>query len=164
MKNLLSIVLALFTCISLFGQNPTNGNEAYKEITSIQRIMIQASEEVLEAENNLDMEIVHLEVDLLFGSKVKYIYRTLSSGWLYLAYAEGENVMVKDLDMEMSRQDPQTGEWSVVMTDTKEKFGALCAAEVTETARYRFGVKVASYVEGFSACHYYILIAHQKPK
>jgi len=155
--------IALFAMILVtFGQKP--GNEAYNEIISIQRILLQASEEVLDAENEMALEIVHLEVDIVLGKEYKYIYRNLSKGWTYIMYAEGENVMVRDLDMKVLKQDPITDEWYDVGEDNKENFGAIFATKVEETARYAIGIKVAAYEEGFSGCHYFLMIAHARPE
>jgi len=160
-KLFVSFILVLFTCVVTFGQK--SGNEAYNEITSIQRIMLQASNQVLSAENELDLEVVHLEFDLILGSNVKYTYRTLSGGWTYIAYAEGETVMTDDIDLYMYVQNDITGEWVEVMKDNRDDFGAICSYQVSVTGNYRFAVKVGKYAEGFTGCHYYLLIAHRKP-
>jgi len=163
MKKLLaSVAISFALIISTFGQT-ISGNPAFDEITSIQRILLQASEEVLYAENTLEMEIVHLEVDLVLGKDYKYMYRDLSKGWIYLMYAEGENMMVNDLDMKILKQNAYTEEWEEVISDTREAFGAMCLVEVTESTRYAIGIKVAEYATGFSGCHYFLIIAHQRP-
>jgi hypothetical protein len=164
MKKLFVLTFAILFAgvFGMFAQ--TNGNDAYTEITSIQRIMLQASEYVMEAENNLELEIVHLQFDLIMGGDWKYVYRTLSKGWTYVAYAEGETAMVRDMDLRLMKQDPITEEWTEISIDTKEDFGGMCAVTVSETAQYAFGMKVATYESGFSGCHYFLFVAHAKPE
>jgi len=161
-----SLVLAfaiLFAGVfGVFAQ--TNGNDAYNEITSIQRIMLQASEYVMVAENELELEIVHLQFDIIIGNDWKYVYRTLSKGWTYIAYAEGETEMVRDMDLRLMKQDPVTGEWTEISIDTSEDFGGVCAVTVTETAQYAIGMKVAAYESGFTGCHYFLFLAHARPE
>ena len=150
----------IFAAMFMFGQT----NDAFNEITSMQPILLQLSQEVVSAETELNMEVVHLEADLLLGNDWKYTFRNLSKGWTYLIYAEGQAGMVADLDLQIKRQNPLTDEWIDVGSDTKDSFGGIYLLEVTQSARYAFGVKVAKYAEGFTGCHYFILIGHAKPE
>jgi len=150
----------IFAAMIMFGQT----NDAFNEITSMQPILLQLSQEVVSAETELNMEVVHIEADILIGNDWKYTFRNLSKGWTYLVYAEGQAGMVTDLDLKVKRQNPITDEWVDVVSDTKETFGGICLLEVTEGARYAFGVKVAKYNEGWTGCHYFVLIGHAKPK
>jgi len=163
MKRMMMSIAILFALMITFGQT-IEGNAAYDEITSIQRIMLQASEEVVTAENELGMEIVHLEVDLLIRDNHKYVYRNLSAGWTYLIYAEGEVGMVNDFDLKVMKQDPITEKWMEVCSDTRPDFGAICVIKVEETARYAINVSVGAYANNFTGCHYFILIGHAKPE
>jgi len=160
MKKTLMTIAFIFAAMIMFGQT----NDAFNEITSMQPILLQVSEEVVTAETELNMEVVHLEADLLLGNDWKYMYRTLSKGWTYLAYTEGQIGMVDDMDLKVMKQNPITEEWYDVVTDTKENFGGIAVFEVTETARYAFGIKVAKYTSGWTGCHYFLLIGHAKPE
>ena len=160
MKKSLMTAVFILTAMFMFGQT----NDAFNEITSMQPILLQLSQEIVSAETELNMEVVHLEADILLGNDWKYTFRNLSKGWIYLVYAEGQVGMVVDLDLQIKRQNPLTDEWINVGSDTKETFGGIYLLEVTQSARYAFGVKVAKYAEGFTGCHYFILIGHAKPE
>jgi len=163
MRRILVMVFAIMIAGTMGMSAQNEDNPAYNEITSIQRVMIQGAEEILEAENTLDMEIVHFQVDLIMGDDWKYTYRNLST-WTYLLYAEGERLMVSDLDMNIMKQNPITEEWSEVKSDVREEFGALCVIEVNEPARYAIGLKIAKYKPGYSAGHYFLIIGHARPE
>ena len=158
MKKFYALFLGIFLSLSLFAQNP-----AMSEITSIQRILLQASESVLQAENQLQQEIVHFEIDLLTGNDYKWTYRFLYPGWTYTIYAEGEEGMISDADMKIMVQDPDSEEFYEVCKDEKEEFGAFLQLQPPRALRYAIGVRAAKYKEGWSAGHYYFMIMHPKP-
>lgn len=159
-------ILFLFS-LSVFAQGEykiTEGNEAIGKVTSIQRIMVEASQEVLDAENELNLEIVHLQFDLIRGNDWKWTYRTLYPGNRYVIYAAGESIMVKDLDLKIMWQHPDTKEWNLVHEDDRITPDAIAFAEPSGAAlRYAIGVRIPSYKEGWNAGHYYIMIAHPIP-
>jgi len=153
MKKLTFIIAVFFVgFMGLFAQE----NKSYTEITSIQRIMIQAAEEVVSAENNLQLEIVRLEIDLIIGTDWKYTFRNLSSNWTYLLYAEGEEGQVKDLDLKVLTQSSVTGYWEEVASDETSEFAGIVTVTPTENRQYAIGVKVAEYDNGFNGTHYFI--------
>jgi len=162
MKKLTLMIAMLFVgVIGLFAQTE---NESFYEQTSVQRIMLQAAEEVVSAENTLNLEIVHLQIDLCIGTEWKYTFRNLSSSWTYLIYAEGENTQIVDLDLKVMTISSVTGEWEEVASDVTSDFAGGVTVSPTEGRQYAFGVKAAEYVEGWSASHYFIMIAHKKPQ
>lgn len=161
MKKLLAMIILLVA--GIVGMNAqTSGNAAIDEVTSIQRIMLQASEYVLACENDLQLEIVHLQFDLIIGNEWKYTYRTLSNYWTYVLYAEGEKGMVKDFDIKILKED-QYGDWNEVTSDTKGDFGGMVAVTPLISTRYAIGIKAAAYEEGLSGGHYFLIVAHKKP-
>ena len=161
MKKLFVLTFAILFAgvFGMFAQT----NETYYEMTSIQRIMVQAAEEVVGAENELNMEIVRLEIDLILGTEWKYTFRTLSSSWTYFIYAEGEVGQVNDLDLKVMTMSSVTGEWEEVVSDVREDFGGMVIVTPTETRQYAIGVKIAEYDESYTGSHYFILVAHEKP-
>ncbi len=163
MKKLVLIAGILLISLMTFAQQ--SGNESYDEITSIQRIMVQAAGIVKEAENNgdLEFEIVHLQFDLILSSNWKYTYRVLSSNWTYVIYAEGETGMIEDFDVRILAEDAY-GEWEEVASDVKSDFGAMVAVSPSVPTNYAIGVKAASFSPGFAGGHYYLMIAHKKPE
>ena len=164
MKKLVLLFGIFLFSISLFAQEAPGGNEAINKVTSIQRIMLEASAEVLNAENELNLEIVHLQFDILTNKEYKWVYRTLYPGNKYVIYAAGESFMIKDIDMKVMWQHPDTGDWTVVHEDTRDNYSAIAFAEpVGKPLRYAIGVKAASFKDGYSGGHYYMMIAHPLP-
>ena len=162
MKKLITLLLGLILAVSVFAQR--EGNEAMNEITSVQRILLQASESILEAENNLNQEIVHLEFDILRGTEYKYVARILHPGWTYTIYAEGESGMVEDADIKIMIQAPDTGEWHDVCKDEKdEPGGAFIQLQPPRALNYAIGVRIRRYAPGWSGAHYFFMIMHEKP-
>ena len=156
--------ILFFISILSHAQEPPAHNQAIKKVTSIQRIMLQASQEVMDAENSLNMEIVHLQFDLINGTDWKWTYRTLHPGWIYAIYAAGENGMISDLDLRVEWQHPETKEWTLVQENTDPDNQALIIAKPQGAPlRYAIGVKAAKYANGFSGGHYFILVAHAAP-
>lgn len=162
MKKLILSLIGIFLFVASYTQEK-NTNTAINEIYSIQRIMVEASEVVIEAENIIDQEIVHLQFDLILENDWKWTYRILHEGWSYFIYAAGERIMVKDLDMKIMVQDSESGEWYEVDKDEKTDFSAALYITPDKSKRYAFGIKIAQYKEGFSGTHYYIMIMHPKP-
>ena len=68
MKRIALLIGLFIFSLSLFAQQVPEHNQAIKKITSIQRVMLEASEEVMDAENNLNLEIVHLQFDEVYES------------------------------------------------------------------------------------------------
>ena len=164
MKKLFLLLTIFVFSLSLHAQDAPDYNQAIKKITSVQRIMLEASKEVMEAENKLNFEIVSLQFDILTDNEYKWSYRTLYPGNRYVIYAAGESFMIRDIDMKVMWQHPQTEEWTVVHEDNRENSTAIALAEPSEIPlRYAIGVKVASFQEGFKGGHYYIMIAHPLP-
>lgn len=163
MKKLFIILISIIS-LPLFAQGTfeiPEGNEAIGKVTSIQRIMLEASEQVIDAENELNLEIVHLQFDLILKNDYKWMYRTLYPDNKYIIYAAGESVMIQDLDLKVMWQHPDTGEWTVSYEDDRAVNSAYALAEPSGAPlRYAIGVKVASYKEGWKGGHYYIMIAH----
>ena len=158
------VILALFLFIfSFFVYAQRPGNEAMNEITSIQRVLLQASESVLVAENDLSQEIVHLQVDLITGPEYKYAFRTLHPGWTYTIYAEGQREMVLDTDLKIKVYADDTNEWYDVIADETTKFGAIVQINPPKALRYAIGVKAAKYKSGWEGAHYFFMIMHIKP-
>lgn len=165
MKRIVFLIGLFVFSLSLFAQEVPEYNQAIKKITSIQRIMLEASKEVMDAENNLNLEIVHLQFDLITGNDYKWTYRTLYPGNEYVIYSAGETFMIRDLDMKVMWQHPETGDWTTVHEDQRENYSAMVFAKPQgQPLRYAIGVKVASYQEGFKGGHYYIMVAHPLPK
>jgi len=161
MKKLSLFILGLLIFLFSYGQK--DANQSINEIYSIQRIMIEASEVVIEAENYLQQEIVHLQFDLILGNDWKWTYRNLYEGWSYFIYAAGESLMVEDLDIKIMVQDEETKKWYDVKEDIKEDFSAAAYITPTKNQRYAIGIRISKYKENYSGTHYYIMIMHAKP-
>lgn len=146
--------------IGLFAQT----NKVYNEPTSIQRIMLQAAKHVMEAESELNLEIVHLQFDLIIGNEWKYTFRNLSNNWVYLIYAAGEKGQVIDLDLKILKRNIDSGEWEDVIIDESSKSDAGVLVSPNEFAQYAIGIKSAKYSEGYRGSHFFVLIAHEKPE
>lgn len=159
MKKIWILLVGIFFSISLYSQN-----EAMGEITSIQRILLQASESVLQAENDLQQEIVHMQFDLITGNEYKWSYRIMYPGWVYTIYAEGERAMVIDTDLKILVQAEDTGKWYDVTEDERTEFGAIVQIQPPKVLRYAVGVKAAKYKEGWNGGHYFFMIMHDKPR
>jgi len=160
MKRLLFLVLGFLLFVSTYSQE--SDNRSMNESNSIQKILLQASEQILIAENDLNQEIVHLQIDLIQGEDFKWIYRILYPDWTYYFYAEGENLMVIDLDMEIRIQDEKTGKWYKIDEDLSPNYSTFLQTESPKSLSYAIGIKVAKYREGWLSGHFFLMITHNK--
>lgn len=159
MRKLAFIVAILFSGIFRLFAQPSDIDEP----TSIQRIMVEAAEYVIQAENELNLEIVHLEFDLILQNDWKYMFRNLSSSWNYIIYTAGETGQVLDMDLKVLVLNEYTNEYDAVDEDVTYDRDAAIIVSPSKSAKYAIGVKAAEYSAGYSGSHYFILIAHEKP-
>ena len=139
----------------------TMGIFAQKSLTTMTTAMVECAEVVQEVEDDLDMEIVHIQFDLVTNTEWKWTYRDLHKGWTYVIYAAGEYVKVADLDIKLKQLNIYTNEWEEVAEDVTSDFSGVVGVSPPITGRYAIGIKVAEFEDGYNNTHYYILIAHE---
>ena len=127
---------------------------------TMQTTLSEATKVVIQVEEELDMEIVNITFDLTTSTEWKWTYRDLYTGWNYVIYAAGQMVKVADMDLRVMKKNAND-DWETIEEDVLADFSAAVAISPEVTERYAIGVKVAEFEDGYTACNYYILIAHE---
>lgn len=150
MKNYFLLIVCAFMCA--FAAKAGNG-------TSMVPIMEKADDIVNILENDQNQEIVRMEYDILFSTKSTY--RTLSSNWTYRIVAFGD-YRFKDIDLKVYRK--VNGQWVSVGSDSEESSIAMVSVSPKSEGEYRIDITAYSFVEGYSAGHYGLIVCHDQPE
>ena len=102
-------------------------------------------------------EIVHVEYDLLFDSKD--MYRSLSTDWSY-TFTAFADAGVADVDVAVFEYDDLLEEYSLVAADSSYEVAASVTYTPVANVMHMVRVSVKSWVEGYTAARYGLLIHH----
>lgn len=130
---------------------------AADEYTTMKGMVEDLAEYVEYLEDEMNQEIVNLHVDIIFEGPESYM-RPLSSDWTYLitAFADWR---VADLDIIVYKD--VDGEWVEIERDEETDNYPTVVVEPTSNATYLIEIDVYSFVEGYTAAHYGLIISHE---
>jgi hypothetical protein len=101
------------------------------------------------------VEIVRIEFDLLFDSKVSY--RTLSKGYTYGILAWGD-YRIQTLVVRIYKK--VDGEWKYFADGNETGNASTIKFETTATEEYKFEIKLLQFAQGYQAGHYGLIVFH----
>lgn len=115
-------------------------------------------EPIIQEFDDQGMEVVKVEYDLIFDSKLSYRY--LSDSWKYkvIAFADAG---VKDLDIYLWEFDKETEEWTIVAEDTGDSAEPFVFHVPKEYTEYSVEIVVDEFYEGYTAARYGLVIVHE---
>jgi hypothetical protein len=153
-KIILLLAFVLFFTLSLtsYGQSGRAlDNENGTSMLPITNDLI----DVVKTVEKEKVEIVRIEFDLIFDSKVTY--RTLSKGYTYGIMAWGD-YRIKALVIRIYKK--VNGDWEYFADSDQSGNAASIQVVTTDTEDYKFEIKALEFVEGYQAGHYGMMVFH----
>jgi hypothetical protein len=155
MKQLSILLIILFSLsFSAFAQS---GSELDNEKGTSMMPIINTLNEVVKAIEESDVEIVHIEFDLVFEDNSKEIYRNLTKDYSYGFLAYGDYRIAK-VGIELYKE-TDTG-WDYIKTGELSEGTMTLLYDVTETARYKIVLRALQMNEGYNVGHYGLVVLH----
>ena len=155
MKQLSFIFISLFfVSFSAFAQT---GSELDNENGTSMMPIINTLNEVVKAIEENDVEIVHIEFDLVFSDNSKEIYRNLTKDYTYGFLAYGDYRIAK-IGIELYKE---TGKgWDYIQTGELSEGTMTLLYDVKETARYKVVLRALQMNEDYNVGHYGLIVLH----
>lgn len=155
MKQLfLFLITAFIISFSSFAQS---GSELDNENGTSMMPIINTLSNVVKAIEESDVEIVHVEFDLLFDDRSKEIFRNLSKDYSYGFMAYGDYRIAK-VGMELYKQ-TETG-WEYIQSGELSEGTMTLIYEVKEAAQYKIVLRALQMNEGYNVGHYGLVVLH----
>lgn len=147
MKKLFLLFACTLMSLSTFADR--NDGTSMKDIVEKVKAMTEFIEEQ-------DLEVVRIECDILRTTKTTTRY--LSKGWTYKIIAFGD-YRFKDIDVIVYKK--RGSEWYQVAKDDDNESCAIVDVTPSEDGEYMVEVKAYSYIDGYEAGHYGLIICHE---
>jgi hypothetical protein len=155
MKQLSFFLMILFTLsFSVFAQSQS---ELDNENGTSMMPIINSLEEVIKSIEANDVEIVHIEFDLVFEDSSKEIYRNLTKDYTYGFLAYGDYRIAK-IGIELYKE-TDTG-WDYLQSGELNGGTMTLLYDVKETARYKIVLRTLQMNEGYNVGHYGLIVLH----
>lgn len=155
MKQLYFLLIALF--IFSFSVSAQSGSDLDNENGTSMMPIINTLNEVVKAIEENDVEIVHIEFDLVFSDSSKEIFRNLSKDYSYGFLAYGDYRIAK-MGIELYKE-TGTG-WDYIKAGELSEGTVTLLYDVTETARYKIVLRALQMNEGYNVGHYGLVVLH----
>jgi hypothetical protein len=152
--------LSLFLIISLtfsFSSFAQSGSELDNENGTSMMPIVNSLTEVVKSIEESDVEIVHIEYDLLFEDSSKEIFRNLTTDYAYGFLAYGDYRIAK-IGIDLYKESG-TG-WEYLQSGELSEGTMTLLYEVKETARYKIVLRALQMVEGYTVGHYGLIVLH----
>ena len=153
-RSLLLISILLILSFSAFAQS---GKELDNEKGTSMKPVINSLSDVVKAIEESDVEIVHIEFDLVFDDSSKEIYRNLTKDYSYGFLAYGDYRIAK-IGIELYKES-DTG-WDYIKTGELSEGTMTILYDVTETGRYKIVLRALQMNEGYNVGHYGLVVLH----
>lgn len=155
MKKLYFLFISLvILSFSTFAQS---GSELDNEDGTSMKPIITTLDEVVKAIEENDVEIVHIEFDLVFEGSSKEIYRNLTKDYSYGFLAYGDYRIAK-IGIELYKE-TETG-WDYLQSGELNQGTMTLLYDVKETARYKIVLRTLQMNEGYNVGHYGLIVLH----
>lgn len=155
MKQLSVTLISIF--ILSFSAFSQTGSELDNEKGTSMKPMINSLSDVVNAIEESDVEIVHIEFDLVFDDSSKEIYRNLTKDYSYGFLAYGDYRIAK-IGIELYKE-TDTG-WDYIKTGELSEGTMTILYDVTETGRYKIVLRALQMNEGYNVGHYGLVVLH----
>jgi hypothetical protein len=113
--------------------------------------------DVVKAIEQSEVEIVHIEFDLLFQDGSKEIFRNLSQDYTYGFMAYGDYRIGK-IGIDLYKE--TGGSWEYLKSGEITEGTMTLLYKVDETARYKIVLRSLEMTEGYTAGHYGLVVIH----
>ena len=156
MKKLYFLVAALLVInVSSFAQS---GVELDNENGSSLMPIVKGVEDLVKSIETSDVEIVHVEFDLLFKDSSREIFRSLSKDYRYGFMVYGD-YRIGSVKIELYKENGDG--WSYVKAGEPSEGGSMTLiADITESAQYKVVLTPMDMEEGYTAGHYGLIVMH----
>lgn len=146
------------TCVILsFAGFAQTGSELDNENGTSMMPIINSLTDVVTAMEESDVEIVHIEFDLVFNDSPKEVFRYLSQDYAYGFLAYGDYRIAKiGLDL---YKETETG-WEFIQTGELTEGTTTLMHTVTEAGYYKLVISAPEMYEGYSVGHYGLVVIH----
>jgi hypothetical protein len=134
-----------------------SGSELDNENGTSMMPIINSLEEVVKSIEANDVEIVHIEFDLVFEDSSKEIYRNLAKDYTYGFLAYGDYRIAK-IGIELYKE-TDTG-WDYLQSGELNEGTMTLLYDVKETARYKIVLRTLQMNEGYNVGHYGLIVLH----
>lgn len=149
------IMIALF--ILSFSSFAQSGSELDNENGTSMMPIINTLNDVVKAIEESEVEIVHIEFDLVFNDSSKEIYRNLTKDYSYGFLAYGDYRIAK-IGIELYKE-TETG-WDYIKAGELSDGTMTLLYDVKETARYKIVLRALQMNEGYNVGHYGLVVLH----
>lgn len=119
--------------------------------------IINSLNEVVKAIEENDVEIVHIEFDLLFDDSSKDVYRNLTKDYTYGFLAYGDYRIAK-IGIELYKE-TDTG-WEYLQSGELNEGTMTLLYDVKETGSYKIALRALQMKEGYNVGHYGLVVLH----
>lgn len=155
MKQLsLFLITTLIISFSAFAQS---GSELDNENGTSMMPIVNSLIDVVKAIEESDVEIVHVEFDLLFDDGSKEIYRNLTADYSYGFLAYGDYRIAK-IGMDLYKESGSG--WEYISSGELSDGTMTLIYAVKETARYKIVLRALQMIEGYNVGHYGLVVLH----
>jgi hypothetical protein len=155
MTKLSFILISLF--FVSFSSLAQSGSELDNENGTSMMPIINTLNEVVKAIEENNVEIVHIEFDLVFSDNSKEIYRNLTKDYTYGFLAYGDYRIAK-IGIELYKE---TGKgWDYIQTGELSEGTMTLLYDVKETARYKVVLRALQMNEDYNVGHYGLIVLH----
>jgi len=155
MKKLSFILISLFfVSFTAFAQS---GSELDNENGTSMMPIINTLNEVVKAIEENNVEIVHIEFDLVFSDNSKEIYRNLTKDYTYGFLAYGDYRIAK-IGIELYKENGKG--WDYIQTGELSEGTMTLLYDVKETARYKVVLRALQMNEDYNVGHYGLIVLH----
>ncbi len=155
MKQLCIFLATLF--ILSFSTYAQSGSDLDNENGTSMMPIINTLNDVVKAIEENDVEIVHIEFDLVFEDSSKEIYRNLTKDYSYGFLAYGDYRIAK-IGIELYKE-TDTG-WDYIKAGELSEGTVTLLYDVTETDRYKIVLRTLQMNEGYNVGHYGLVVLH----
>jgi hypothetical protein len=152
-----TLVLLVLVISSSFGVNGQTGIDLdNSKGTSMMPITTNLIDVVTAIEKS-DVEIVHIEFDLLFENGSKEIIRNLSKDYTYGFMAYGD-YRISKIGIDLYKESGDSWEYLKSGEITEGTMSLLY--KVDEAAKYKIVLRTLEMAEGYTAGHYGLVVIH----
>jgi len=119
--------------------------------------IINSLSDIVNSIEESDVEIVHIEFDLVFDDSSKEIYRNLSQDYTYGFLAYGDYRIAK-IGIDLYKES-ESG-WEYIQSGELNEGTMTLLYEVKETARYKIVLRALQMNPGYNVGHYGLVVLH----
>lgn len=149
-----SLLTLFFLSLSTFAQTES---ELDNEAGTSMKPIINSLNDVVKAIEESDVEIVHIEFDLLFDDSSKEIFRNLSKDYTYGFLAYGDYRIAK-IGIDLYKESDSG--WEYIQSGELNNGTMTLLYDVKETARYKIVMRALQMNEGYNVGHYGLVVLH----